>query len=414
MPRRRSHGLTFATAAAGAAPIVIFASLFALSGCQGGADDNGCSITHQLVIPGTSPLALLTDVRIDRTGDGLVIFGNDGTALHWIIVDGNNVIGEERTFPYPPDTLGATYALAGAEVPGDRVMIGLVLPAANGTDAELRLVAAPADGSAAPEPGAPIARFGGGVNSAPIVALGQSASGMLAGAAWVDFDSGFPTYALVDGQGQVVIGPAIIENGAASGYACLGFTPGKGEVTVTYQRGPIDSRLGPNWMIADIDATGGISTLNLNVAQPLGTMSCARTVLYNPMMSGAPPEYAIVWQDTSGTWLSVYYGPQTGMVKSFPFSSSTDFGGADLQPPVVGFAAFGNDFGVLFARPHAVEVWRVDRAGNRRAGSLPLPSVQGDTRGISSTPSPGLLTSTYADLTGPDTGRRLIVDAVCY
>jgi hypothetical protein len=81
---------------------------------------------------------------------------------------------------------------------------------------------------------------------------------------------------------------------------------------------------------------------------------------------------------------------------------------------VEGAAAFGNDFGVLFARAHSVEVWRVDRAGNRREGSLPLPSLQGEIAGVTSTSSPGLLTATYADLTGPDTGRRLIVDAVCY
>ena len=143
-------------------------------------------------------------------------------------------------------------------------------------------------------------------------------------------------------------------------------------------------------------------------------MSCAHSVLYDPMVGSAPPEYAMVWQDTSGSWLSVYYGPETGMVKSFPFASSADFGGPDLQPPLAGIATFGSEFGVLFARPHSLELWRVDRAGNRRSGSLPLPSVQGDFSGVSSASSPGLLTSTYADFTGASMGRRLIVDAVCY
>ena len=85
-----------------------------------------------------------------------------------------------------------------------------------------------------------------------------------------------------------------------------------------------------------------------------------------------------------------------------------------MQPPLAGIATFGSDFGVLFARPHSLELWRVDRAGNRRSGSLPLPSVQGDFSGVSSVSSPDLLTSTYADLTGASMGRRLIVDAVCY
>src|ERR1043165_7909201 len=133
MPRRRSHGLTFTAAAAGAAPfIIIVASVFAVAGCQAGPEDNGCSVTRQLVIPGTTPLALLTDVHIDRAGDGLVLFGNDGESLRWILVDSGGTIGEERAYPLPPDTIRVFAALAGADAPRDRVIIGLVLPAENG------------------------------------------------------------------------------------------------------------------------------------------------------------------------------------------------------------------------------------------------------------------------------------------
>jgi hypothetical protein len=52
-------------------------------------------------------------------------------------------------------------------------------------------------------------------------------------------------------------------------------------------------------------------------------MSCAKTVLYDD--SGSP-EYAIVWQDRSGSWLSVYYPPER-RVDSYGFASSTIFGG---------------------------------------------------------------------------------------
>ena len=64
----------------------------------------------------------------------------------------------------------------------------------------------------------------------------------------------------------------------------------------------------PSWLIADIMVGGGLATLKLNVALPGGTMSCARSVLYTPP-GGGSPEYAMVWQDGSGSWLSVYYGP---------------------------------------------------------------------------------------------------------
>jgi hypothetical protein len=99
---------------------------------------------------------------------------------------------------------------------------------------------------------------------------------------------------------------------------------------------------------------------------------------------------------------------------SYGFASSTDFGGADLQPPLEGLAAFTSDFGVLAVLTHSVELWRVDRAGNRRSGSLVFPSLEGNIAGVSSVSAPSLMRATYADLTGNGMGRRLVVDAVCY
>jgi hypothetical protein len=301
-------------------------------------------------------------------------------------------------------------------------VVGLLGPAANGTDAQLRFVAAPADGSPAPAPGQPVVTFGGGAdprNPLPMMAMGTSASAMYAGASWLDPQSGFPSYAFVDAQGQVLGGKAaVIENEPASGYSCLGFSPGKQELTISYQRGPTDPLLGPSWLIADVAVNGAVSTLKLNVAQPGGTMSCARGALYPT--GGGGSEYAIVWQDNSGSWLSIYYGAQTGQVKSFPFAASTDFGGPDLQPPLIALAALNSDFGVLHVRAHSVEMWRVDQNGNRRSGSLVLPSVEGNVAGAAGVASKtdmqaptDLLVGTYADLMAAGPGRRLVVDATC-
>lgn len=411
MPRRRS-GVTEGVSSPAQAIGPISLALLAVFGCQASQTDNGCQIARQLVMPGTTALPLLTNVRIDRLGAGYVLFGADDTAVRWAIIDAAGTIGAEQSFPLPTGTLRPFYAVAGVGGPGDTVIIGLLAPAANGTDADLRFVAAPADGSAAAPPGPPVTTFLGGADpvAPPLVAVGSSASGMYAGAAWLDSQTGFPTYALIDGQGQVVGSPRTIEDAPASAYSCLGFAPGKQELTVTYQKGPIDPRLGPTWMIADITPAGAVATLSLNVAQLGGTMSCAWTGTYD---NGGSPEYAIIWQDTSGSWLSVYYGPQTGQVKSFGFASATDFGGPDLQPPLSGFATFGPDFGVLFFKAHSVELWRLDRAGNVKGGAFVLPSVQGDIQGVSSVASPALLTSTYADLTGVGTGRRVVIDSVC-
>src|SRR6187401_473335 len=103
MPRRRS-GMTERPSSVALVGSIGF-MLLTFAACQPSTDDNGCSVTRQLVIPGTTALALLTDVHIDRAGDGLVLFGNDGTSLHWILIDGAGTIGAEQTYPLPPDTI---------------------------------------------------------------------------------------------------------------------------------------------------------------------------------------------------------------------------------------------------------------------------------------------------------------------
>ena len=388
--------------------------IVAVAGCQVASSDNGCQVARQLVLSDATPLALIPDVQIERAGSGYVLLGADATSVRWTAIDANGKFGTERAFDLPAGTVRTYYALAGVYDPGDRVIIGLLTPAANGSDAELHLVAAPTDGSTPPAPGIAIATFGGGANpqSPPSIAMGTSASAMSAGVAWIN--AGVPMYAFVDGQGEIVGQPAVIDSEPAVAFGCLGFGPGKEELTISYQRTTSqDAAVVTTWLIADIMVGGGVATLKLNVTLPGAIMSCARSVLYTPP-GGGPPGYAMVWQDGSGSWLSVYYGPQTNIVKSFPFASATDFGGAGLQPRLVGLATFGNDFGVLFERPRSVELWRIDQVGNRHAGTLVLPSRQGDIAAVSSVSSTGLLTSTYADLTGEGMGRRLVVDAACY
>ncbi len=413
MPRRRSYGLTFRATFSGICSVIVGSTaalaVGAVGGCQVAPTDNGCQITRQVVIPDTTPLALLPDVRIDRVGTTTFVFGSDAATVRWLTIAEDGTIGGEQSVALPDGTLQSWNALAGVDAAGDHVIIGVLVPAANGSDAELRLISAPADGSPAGDPGPAIATFADGVTTPPQIALGTSASALYAGVAWIDAAQG-PLYAFVDGQGQMVGDPGAIETPAGP-YTCLGFGPGKAELTVSYQRAPAVALQGPTWMTADVAVGGGIYTLSLNVSQVGADMGCARTALYD---NGGSPEYAIVWQDTSGSWLSVYYGEQVGTVKSFPFSSSTDYGGADLQPRIRGVATFGNDFGVLFARSHAVEVWRIDPVGNRKSGVLVLPSLAGDIGSVASASSANLLTTSYPDYTGSGTGRRLVIDAVCY
>jgi hypothetical protein len=398
MPRRRRDRLI----AIGAGLAVL-----AVCGCTPEVGDAGCELERELILPGTTPLALMRDVRVDRIGPDLILIGADDTAVRWMTVGANNVAGAEHSYPLPAGTIAAHYALAGVSAPGDRVIVGLLTQAAAG--AELHFVAAPTDGSIASLPGPAIVTFGAGVT--PAVTMGSTKSAMVAGVGWLAPDTSFPTYALVDGQGGIV-DSAInqVETDPDAGYSCLSFTAGVGEATLSYLRDPTAALALPTWVIADFGPGMSLATLKLGVGQLGAAMiGCALTVPTE--VTGG---YAMVWQDFSGSWLSIYYGQPSNQVLSYPFASSTDFGGPNLQPPIRGLARFASDYGVVMARPRSVELWRLDREGRRRDGALVFPSLAGELGEVSSVVGNGVLTSTYADFTGGSAGRRIIVDAACH
>jgi hypothetical protein len=369
-------------------------------------------VSREVALPDTTPLSLLPNVRVDRVGDGVVLIGADAdnATVRWLAIDANGVPGAEHALALPADTTAVHYAMGGVSAAGDRVIVGVLTSVAAGTATELHFIAAPSDGTAAPLPGPAVLTFAAGA-AAPVVTMGTTKSAMVAGLGWLAPDTGLPMYALVDGQGGIVDQAMnAVDTDPAAGYACLGFTAGEGEATLSYLRYPTVALALPSWVIADYGPGTGLSTLTLTVGQPGGDMiGCALTI-----PTGTAGGYAMVWQDFSGSWLSVYYGPPDNLVRSYPFASSTDFGGPDLQPPLRGLAMFGADYSVVVEGQRSVELWRVDGGGTRRDGALVFPSLAGDVGTVSSVPRSGRLTSTYADFTGASAGRRLVVDAQCY
>jgi len=268
MPRRRS-GLNPRIARTAIILGAIGAAAAGATGCQVAPTDNGCQITRQVVLPDTTSLAFLPDIRLDRVGSTTFVFGSDGSSVQWLAIAEDGTVGAEQSVTLPDGTLRSWNALAGVDAPGDHVIIGVLVPAPNGSDAELRLISAPTDGGAPSDPGPAVVTFSGGVDLPPEIALGTSASAMYAGVAWVDVAQG-PTYVFADGQGQVLGDPAVIENPPASGYSCLAFGPGKEELTVSFERAPATDLAGPTWLGADLAVGGGIATLSLNVSKPVG------------------------------------------------------------------------------------------------------------------------------------------------
>ena len=132
----------------------------------------------------------------------------------------------------------------------------------------------------------------------------------------------------------------------------------------------------------------------------------------------------LTWQDTEGAWLAEFVSQAMTLSMPYPYASAAGFGGSNLQPPLVGLAPFGSDFGVLLARPSMSRCGGFEEMGNRREGALIFPSINGTFGTVSALPpSPamagGALVATYADYTSSvgaasPSGGRLFLNAVCY
>ena len=404
MPRRRRHD------------VVVFglaALAVGVAACQAESGDAGCQLTQQVTLAGT-PLTLLQDARLDQVGDGYFLLGTDGTSVRWGALSADGALTGEQAYALPMDVSSAYFAVAGVNSPGDTILVGYL-----GTDAAtgsggLAVIALPADGSAPAAPASTVVTFPGGIPPASSVAMLSSRKGMHAGLAWVD-DGAVPQVMLatLDGTGAETGTPVIVSPSSGAPFSCLGFSPGKDDLTVIYYAGITTLKNNvPGWVIAEANEAGSVdSTTVLGLGRPPGN-GCA---LVSPTATG----YGITWQDTEGDWLAEFVSQGMLLSVAYPFASAAGFGGSDLQPPLVGLAPFGTDFGVLLARPLDVELWRVDDMGNRRAGVLIFPSINGTFGSVSALPpSParagGPLVATYADYTSPPAASgRLFVNAVC-
>jgi len=390
-------------------------------GCQADVGDANCQLKQQVVLVGapSSPLLLLPDARLDQVGDGFLLIGNDAAAVRWAAVAADGTLSTEQAFELPAGATNPVYAVAGLQTPGDTVLIGYLTTGPDGTSGVLDVVAVAADGTQTPKPPAAVLTFAAGVPLASSVTMLSSRVGMNAGLAWLDGPSHQVLFTTVSGAAQLVGQPTSVAASttmsAATELSCLRFSPGHDNLTVTFLDQTSDGSAPPIYVIAEANEGGSVdTTTTLNVASQMG---CA-------IVTPADTAYALAWQDNSGSWIAISVKVGAGVnVATYPFASASSFGGPSLQPPLVGLAPFGNNFGVVLARAGDVEMWRLDGMGNRRAGSLVFPTLAGNLGGVSALPvgsaDPGSLVATYADYSSPPgaatpAGRRMFVNAACY
>ena len=89
-----------------------------------------------MTLAGT-PLTLLGNARLDQVGAGYFLLGNDQTTVRWGTLDASGTLSGEQAFALPTGVTQAYYAVAGAEAPGDTVLIAYLATDAASGDGEL-------------------------------------------------------------------------------------------------------------------------------------------------------------------------------------------------------------------------------------------------------------------------------------
>jgi hypothetical protein len=352
----------------------------------------------------------LADVRLDRVGDGFFLLGVDKDLVRWVHLDSQRNAGKEQSAPVPATRkLGPWFAAVGRNTPGDTILIAYGTTATNGMDLDITVVAAAADGSVAPGAGTVVTTIIGGAKAGaatPQVALATSQSGTSAGLAWTAAGDGWLTALVLGGDGQAVGAAFSIDQIAR--VSCVGFVPGKDDLSLAYYQYQSDSDTQPKWVIVEIDESGMFSTLALDFTDQ--SPSC-------PFLLSTSGGYALAWQSAAGSTLGTYDSGKNHFDDHL-FAGAVEFGGPTLQPPLAGLGQAGSDFAVVVARVGAGQVWRVSAGGARVSGALIFPSESGNLGAISSVPVMGTLFSTYADYpagvsTTDPRGQRYLVETTC-
>jgi len=379
------------------------------AGCSSTPQASSCTLSQVASYP-ASPLMLLADARLDRVPDGFLLLGVDKDVLRWVHIDSQRVAGTEQSAPVPASRQGGPwFAAAGKTAPADTILIAYGTPAANGTDLDITVVPAPADGSA---PGAAIvaATIVGGAKAspAPAVTMASSQSGMHAGLGFTASGSGKPMVLALGGDGHPVSDPTMVDPVAR--ISCLAFVPGKDDLSLAFLRYESDADTMPSWMIAEVRTGGSIeSTLTLPLISD--SPSC-------PLAVSTAAGYALAWQNDAGSTLGVYDGA-SNQFRDHLFASAVQFHGPELQPPLQGLGPAVQDFAVVFAKVGAGELWRISAAGVKQPGTVVFPSEEGNMGSIASVPADGSLYSSYADFEhtaagAPATGQRYLIETTCF
>jgi len=387
----------------------VLASL--LVSCGGDSLPTLCSVTVAH-LPGND-LTLRSDARLDRVGDGFMLFASEKDRVLVEAVGAHGAPGTLAAIPVPPHSDGPWVAAAGTPAaPGTVLLVAYAANPAGGS-ADLMTFTAGLDGAMTGTPVA-VGKIPDKALAPVVVAAGSGRAGQHAGITW-GVPGATPVFAKILGpDGRPVVEGPDLSIGPVDDFDCLRFGPGKGDLTVSYTQ---SGGAPPAWVVhvAEIDASG-LAGPSLNMTLGKAATGCTASA---PSAGG----YGFAWKELGtqaspgqGDFFALYDETVNSYVAHLVLSNPRAVGG--MAAPIVGVGTSGNRFTLLFAHTSGAEAWDVDFEGSQVARSVTYPSAHGNIGAISTQPVGATLVATYADYASGDptnqtAGDRLFAELTC-
>jgi hypothetical protein len=291
MPRRPGDGLR--------ALLALAAATAAAAACHSNtAGTGGCAFDQEVTLE-ASPLRVLSEVRLDRVGPGFILSGVE-TRRHHGALGKPRRRRRRRAGAAARALRRAGGSLAG--VHGDTLLIAQGHAAANGGDAELKVVTVPITGAPTPPPGprpSPSSRAARPDTDGRVRRL---ADGRPRHARLVRSRCARRRDAHAHAHRRRRREARPVD--AVPPVSCLAFAPGKNAATLTYYRRPDPKITSPELVIVELDEGGGVSgTLSLFLDSH--DAGCPRII-------ATDAGYTLAFEDSQGRGSACTAPPRTG------------------------------------------------------------------------------------------------------
>jgi hypothetical protein len=351
----------------------------------------------------TSPVALLDDVQLLRTGADFVLAGYEEGMVRWAHVSEAGDVSAESAFTLSTPILGPYFAATKKATPGDQLIAVVVNRGAGGGYELQAFVHNPGD----PQAAGPvvISTLPGGVTPEIIkVSAGVASTGNVGLVTWGFQGQGIaPTYRFLGQDAALLgevgkIGDAVLASEVAK-WDCLRILQAATPlgIALAYPISQLDNTL--------LSGSYVFERFELNESALVSdTPMFLQDAVKSCQITGAPSSdgYVMAWKNEGGIFAGRLYNPVgssvEGTVITHMILATTQFSTPKDIPSVSFVAPAGSDTVVGLSRESGPLLARFDFDGAAHGSDLILPSTTGKTGPMTGWVGPSQTFVTYSDV----------------